>query len=62
MQGPIPPIKNIKIEYCKYCTDYHNRPRPIFPEQIKTAKKMKDGSWMCRTCVTESLLKLSCGR
>jgi hypothetical protein len=61
MQGPIPPIKDIKIEYCKYCTDFRGRPKPIFPEQIKTAKKMKDG-WMCRYCQMESLLKLSSGR
>jgi hypothetical protein len=48
-----------RIELCKYCVDYRGRPKPIMPEQMKHARKMGDGSFMCGVCITERLLKLS---
>jgi hypothetical protein len=54
--------KRYKIEMCKYCTDYKGRPKPILPEDMKHARKMEDGSYMCKYCHTERLLKLNKGR
>ena len=34
-----------KIEMYKYCLDKKGRPKPIWPEDMKHAKKMDDGSW-----------------
>ena len=52
-----PPI--MKIETCKYCLDYKGRPKPIWPEDMKHARKMEDGSYMCGKCILEELLKLN---
>ena len=54
---PSSPI--IRIESCKYCLDKKGRPKPIWPEDMKHARKMGDGSWMCGYCVAERLLKLN---
>ena len=51
--------KRYKIEMCKYCFDYKGQPKPILPEDMKHARKMSDGSYMCRACINERLLKLS---
>jgi hypothetical protein len=51
------PIK--KIVSCKYCLDDKGRPKPIWPDDMKHAKKMDDGSWKCGVCIAESLLKLN---
>ena len=52
-----PPIK--RIESCKYCLDKTGRPKPIWPEDMKYAKKMSDGSYMCGYCQVERLLRLN---
>ena len=51
--------KRYKIEMCKYCTDYKGRPKPIMPEDMKHARRMEDGSYMCGYCMTDRLLKLN---
>lgn len=51
MRAPPP----IKIETCKYCTDYKGDPKPISPEKLAEAKKMPDGSFKCITCQEEEL-------
>ena len=50
-----PPI--MKIETCKYCLDKTGRPKPIWPEDMKHARKMTDGSYMCGVCIYDRLLK-----
>jgi hypothetical protein len=52
-----PPLK--KIETCKYCLDYKGDPKPIFPEDMKYARRMADGSYKCRLCIIGDLLKLN---
>jgi hypothetical protein len=53
---PSSPI--IRIESCKYCLDKKGRPKPIWPEDMKYARKMQ-GSYMCGYCINERLLKLN---
>jgi hypothetical protein len=48
-----------KIVSCKYCLDYKGDPKPIFPKDMKYAKRMEDGTYMCRVCIFEKLLKLN---
>src|SRR5215204_5012699 len=48
-----------RLESCKYCTDYKGDPKPIMPENMKHARKMEDGSYMCGVCQVERLLKLN---
>jgi hypothetical protein len=50
--------KITKIEMCKYCLDAKGRPKPIWPDDMKHARKMEDGSYMCGYCINERLLKL----
>ena len=52
-----PPIE--RIQSCSYCVDKRGRPKPIWPEDMKHARKMEDGSYMCGYCMTERLLKLN---
>jgi hypothetical protein len=52
-----PPLK--KIVSCKYCLDYKGDPKPIFPDDMKHAKRMEDGSYMCRYCQVERMLRLN---
>lgn len=51
------PLK--KIESCPFCLDDKGRPKPIWPEDMKHARKMEDGSYMCKYCIQERLLKLN---
>ena len=51
--------KRYKIEMCKYCTDYKGDPMPIFPEDMKHARRMEDGSYKCGVCFIKELLKLN---
>jgi hypothetical protein len=57
MNVPIPPLK--KIVTCPYCLDYKGDPKPIFPEDMKHARKMEDGSYMCKYCQVERMLRLN---
>jgi hypothetical protein len=56
-KAPIPPLE--KIEVCPYCVDYKGDPKPIFLEDMKLAKKMLDGTYMCRMCLIDRMLKLN---
>jgi hypothetical protein len=40
-----PPLK--KIVTCPYCLDYKGDPKPILQEDMKHARRMEDGSYMC---------------
>ena len=55
MKGP--PIKH--IESCKYCLDKKGRPKPIWHEDMKHARRMPDGSYKCQKCQIIDLLKLN---
>ena len=52
-----PPLK--KVVFCHYCLDYKGDPKPIFQEDMKHARKMEDGSYMCRYCQIERMLRLN---
>lgn len=52
-----PPIKH--IERCKYCLDKTGRPKLIWPEDMKHARKMEDGSYKCGKCQIMDLLRLN---
>jgi hypothetical protein len=44
--------KITRLESCKYCLDKQGRPKPIWSDDMKHAKKMGDGMWMCGYCIT----------
>jgi hypothetical protein len=42
-----------------YCVDHKGDAKPIFPEDMKHARKMEDGSYMCKICQIERMLRLN---
>jgi formate dehydrogenase assembly factor FdhD len=46
--------ERFRIQLCKYCTDYEERPKPIMPDDL-LARREKDGSYKCGLCVREEI-------
>ena len=46
--------ETFRIHLCKFCTDYKGAPKPIMPDDL-LARKEKDGSYKCGTCIKEEI-------
>jgi hypothetical protein len=45
----------VRIETCKYCTDFRGKPKLILPEDMSRVIRMPDGSYKCEPCQIEEI-------